>query len=263
MLNPKQANCSYPDKNLCGAGVAFKLAQALLEKHPERSRRAASLLPSFLKLVCIGTIADSVPLVGENRVIARLGLEGLSRPVNHGLKALIEIAGLDGKDITAWDVGFRLAPRLNAAGRMESAQDVIELFTLADAAGAQQVALKLNRLNSERQKAEQDILAEIEERYRRQPESFSDYFLVAGGQGMAPGCYRHCCQPHHGPISSADAGDFLRGGPQDTAPGVLSRIFPCWRRSLPAAIFLSVSAAMPLQPALPCPWNALRNCAGG
>ena len=187
VLNPKQANCSYPDKNLCGTGVAFKLVQALLQTHPELSRRAARLLPSFLKLVCIGTIADSVPLVGENRVIARLGLEGLRKPVNPGLKALIEVAGLDGKNITATDVGFRLAPRLNAAGRMESAQDVIELFTLADAAGAQQLALKLNRLNSERQKAEQDILAEIEERFRRQPESFSDYCLVVEGQGWHRG----------------------------------------------------------------------------
>jgi single-stranded-DNA-specific exonuclease len=187
VLNPKQANCSYPDKNLCGAGVAFKLVQALLQTHPALSRRSARLLPSFLKLVSIGTIADSVPLVGENRVIARLGLEGLRQPVNHGLRALLEVAGLDGKNVTAGDVGFRLAPRLNAAGRMESAQDVIELLTTSDAAGAQQLAVKLNRLNSERQKAEQDILAEIEERYRRQPESFSDSCLVLEGEGWHRG----------------------------------------------------------------------------
>ena len=182
VLNPKQSNCRYPDKDLCGAGVAFKLAQALLQRHPSHSRRLALLLSSFLKLVSIGTIADNVPLVGENRVIARLGLEGLSRPVNHGLKALIEIAGLDGKGITAWDVGFRLAPRLNAAGRMESAQDVIDLFNSSDSASAQRLASKLDRLNAERQKAEQDILTEIDERFREQPESFSDYFLVLEGK---------------------------------------------------------------------------------
>ena len=187
VLNPKQENCRYPDKNLCGVGVAFKLAQALLQRHPEHSRRIAVLLPSFLKLVCIGTIADNVPLIGENRVIARLGLEGLSKPVNHGLKALLEVAGLDGKDITAWDVGFRLAPRLNAAGRMESAQDVIDLFTSNDAAAAQLLALKLNRLNMERQKAELDVLAEIEERHQQQPESFSDNVLVVEGKAWHRG----------------------------------------------------------------------------
>lgn len=187
VLNPKQANCSYPDKNLCGVGVAFKLAQALLQAHPQLQRRSSILLPSFLKLVCIGTIADNVPLVGENRVIARLGLEGLAKPVNHGLKALIEVAGLGGKSITATDVGFRLAPRLNAAGRMESAQDVIDLFTIADIASAQQLALKLNRLNAERQKAEQEILAEIEHRHREHPEAFLDQCLVLQGNGWHRG----------------------------------------------------------------------------
>jgi single-stranded-DNA-specific exonuclease len=187
VLNPKQANCPYPNKNLCGAGVAFKLAQALLQTHPGQAGRMATLLPSFLKLVSIGTIADSVPLVGENRVIARLGLEGLTKPANHGLKALIEVSGLNGKEITAVDVGFRLAPRLNAAGRMENAQDAIELFTTPDAAGAQQIAQKLNRLNSERQKAEQEILEEIEDRQRQKPEIFSDYAIVVEGQGWHRG----------------------------------------------------------------------------
>jgi len=187
VLNPKQPGCPYPDKNLCGAGVAFKLAQALLASHPDTAERAQRLLPSFLKLVCIGTIADSVPLVGENRVIARMGLEGLRLPVNPGLKALVEVARLDGMPITAWDVGFRLAPRLNAAGRMESAQDVIDLFTRADPAQAQELALKLDRLNSERQSAQQAILAEIEERWERQPEAFADTCLVIDGEGWHRG----------------------------------------------------------------------------
>ncbi|MBI1956794.1 MAG: single-stranded-DNA-specific exonuclease RecJ, partial [Acidobacteria bacterium] len=187
VLNPKQPNCSYPDKNLCGAGVAFKLVHALLERHPAGSARLPRLLPSFLKLVCIGTIADNVPLVGENRVIAKVGLEELRLPVNPGLKALLEAAGLDSKTISAWDVGFRLAPRLNAAGRMESAQDVIELLTLAGPERAQELALKLNRLNSERQNAEQQILSEIEARYQKSPESFSDGFLVVDGKGWHRG----------------------------------------------------------------------------
>lgn len=181
VLNPKQPHCPYPDKNLCGAGVAFKLAQALLQAHPAASERAPQLLRSFLKLVAIGTIADSVPLLGENRVIARLGLEELRLPVNPGLKALLEAAGLNGKSITAWDVGFRLAPRLNAAGRMESAQAVIDLFTRTDLEQARELALELNRLNAERQNAEQQILASIEEQYQQQPERFADFCLVLEG----------------------------------------------------------------------------------
>jgi single-stranded-DNA-specific exonuclease len=187
VLNPKQPGCPYPDKNLCGAGVAFKLAQALLATHAETADRVPRLLLSFLKLVCIGTIADSVPLVGENRVIARMGLEGLRLPVNPGLKALVGVARLEGMPITAWDVGFRLAPRLNAAGRMESAQDVIDLFTRADPAQAQELALKLDRLNGERQSAEKAILAEIEERWERQPEEFADTCLVIDGEGWHRG----------------------------------------------------------------------------
>lgn len=187
VLNPKQPGCEYPDKNLCGAGVAFKLAQALLAARPQTSSRLPRLLPSLLKLVCIGTIADSVPLVGENRVMARLGLDGLRLPVNPGLKALVEAAGLNGKPITSWDVAFRLAPRLNAAGRMESAQDVIELFTRASPAAAQELAGKLNRLNSDRQNAEQAILTAIDERIEKTPEEFTGPCLVVAGEGWHRG----------------------------------------------------------------------------
>ncbi|MGH9782794.1 MAG: single-stranded-DNA-specific exonuclease RecJ, partial [Terriglobia bacterium] len=108
-------------------------------------------------------------------------------PVNPGLKALVEVARLDGMPITAWDVGFRLAPRLNAAGRMESAQDVIDLFTRTDPAQAQELALKLDRLNTERQSAERAILAEIAQRWERQPEAFADLCLVMDGEGWHRG----------------------------------------------------------------------------
>ena len=110
VINPVQPGCPYPNKHLCGAAVAYKLAQALLD-----TRLTPRLLQSFLKVVAIGTIADVVPLLGENRVIARFGLEALRQPAQSGLATLIELSGLAGKAISAADVGFRLAPRINAA----------------------------------------------------------------------------------------------------------------------------------------------------
>ncbi len=164
VLNPNQHGCGYPCKALCGAGVAFKVAQALFARFKEPTEQAR-LIPSFLKMVAIATIADAVPLVGENRTIARLGLEGLRRPVNGGLKALMEVSGLaeSGRALNAGDVGFRLGPRINAAGRMDVARDVIELFTCKDQQRCREIAGKLNLLNTERQAEEARIVAAIDE----------------------------------------------------------------------------------------------------
>jgi single-stranded-DNA-specific exonuclease len=176
VLNPNQEGCAYPCKALCGAGVAFKLAQLLLE---ETGR--ARLLPSFLKMVAIATIADAVPLVGENRVFAKLGLDGLRHPVNAGLKALLEVAALSARKLSATDVAFRIAPRLNAAGRMDVAQDVIELFSVKDTHRAQEVAARLNQLNSERQQEEKRIFEAVEERLAGAPDVRDTYCLVVDG----------------------------------------------------------------------------------
>ncbi len=159
VVNPNQQGCEYPCKSLCGAGVAFKIAQALLvDSGRER------LLPSFLKMVAIATIADAVPLIDENRVFAKLGLEGLRKPVNAGLKALLSNCQLDGsRPLSAGDIAFRVAPRLNAAGRMDIAQRVIQLFTEKDGGKAAEMAMELNQLNGDRQQEEQRIVDEISE----------------------------------------------------------------------------------------------------
>jgi single-stranded-DNA-specific exonuclease len=188
VLNPNQAGCEYPCKDLCGAGVAFKLAQALLEESG-RGR----LISSFLKMVAIATIADAVPLVGENRVIASLGLDGLRSPVNAGLKALFEVASLPGgRSLSASDVSFRLAPRLNAAGRMDVAQCVIELFCEKDAARARDIAARLNQLNSDRQFEEGRIMSEIEERLKADPALRDAYCMVIDGPGWHRGVIGIC-----------------------------------------------------------------------
>ncbi len=171
VLNPAQANCPYPFKWLCGAAVAFKLAHALLlsaaettdDPDAQRLRLKRTLIPSFLKLVAIATIADSVPLEGENRVIAALGLRELRNPVQPGLRALMQAAQIpSNRSPTATEVGFRLAPRINAAGRMDIASDVVELFLTKDQPRATELAEKLNRLNDERRATEAKALEAIE-----------------------------------------------------------------------------------------------------
>jgi single-stranded-DNA-specific exonuclease len=167
VLNPNQPGDGYPYKELCGAGVAFKLAQALLEStaadEAGRVRLREKTLPSFLKLLAIATIADAVPLTGENRAIASLGLVELRKPSQAGLRALMELAQIDtARPISATDVGFRLAPRINAAGRMDIASDVVEMFLTRDAEVARVLAEKLHRLNDERRATEAEALRGIE-----------------------------------------------------------------------------------------------------
>jgi single-stranded-DNA-specific exonuclease len=168
ILNPNRPDCRYPNKNLCGAGVALKLVQALLESSGMPAARRAALLDSFLKPVAIATVADVVPLLDENRVIVQRGLSGLRRVRNTGMRALLAVAGFDdGECPSAHQVAFRLAPRINAAGRMATARDVIELFLTEDRDRAKELAEQLDLLNRERQNAEneivQQILAECEE----------------------------------------------------------------------------------------------------
>jgi single-stranded-DNA-specific exonuclease len=188
ILNPNQAGCGYPEKSLCGAAIALKLAQAVLERRdPVRTREKT--LPSFLKMAAIATIADAVPLHGENRVIAALGLSELRRPAGAGLRALFAVAALDpaSKQITGFDVAFRLAPRINAAGRMDVASEVIELFSTRDSHRATELAAKLERLNRERRDAEAAALRVIEQRLASDAELGSDRLLVVDGEGWHRG----------------------------------------------------------------------------
>jgi single-stranded-DNA-specific exonuclease len=188
VLNPNQQGCSYPCKALCGAGVAFKVAQALFAKFKDASEQAR-LIPSFLKMIAMATIADAVPLIDENRAIAKIGLEGLRKPVNGGLKALMEVSGLAdiGRALSAGDVGFRLGPRINAAGRMDVARDVIELFTCKDPARCRDIAQKLDHLNTERQNEEARIVAEIEAQLASEPDLCGKFCLVFDGEGWHRG----------------------------------------------------------------------------
>lgn len=187
VINPNQHGCSYPYKQLCGAGVAFKLAQGLMQRRLE-GKDHNKLLLSFMKVVAIATIADAVPLTGENRVFASLGLDALRKAVNPGLRALLEAARISpNRPPTSGEVGFRIAPRINAAGRMDVARDVIELFSVKDVARAKELAAKLDQLNTDRQEEERRILRLVEERFASEAALCDAYCIVVDGDGWHRG----------------------------------------------------------------------------
>ncbi|HET9208996.1 MAG TPA: single-stranded-DNA-specific exonuclease RecJ [Thermoanaerobaculia bacterium] len=153
-INPRQARCTYPFRDLAAVGLAFKLALALTQ----RCGKALDPAP-LLRVACLGTIADLVPLHGENRVIAALGLKALAQARSHGLKALIEKSGMK-PPFTAADVGFRIGPRINAAGRLHDPERALELLLSRDAGRAAALAAELDGWNRERQAAETKVVEE-------------------------------------------------------------------------------------------------------
>jgi single-stranded-DNA-specific exonuclease len=188
VLNPNRADCAYPEKNLCGAGVALKLVQALLARSGWDTGRKERLLDSFLKMTAIATVADVVPLTGENRVIVKRGLEGLGKVSNPGLRALLEVSGVkEGQIPSARDVAFRIGPRINAAGRMASASDVVEMFLTSDVARAKELASKLHDLNADRQLTEAEMVRTIFDLCVEQPVTDQDAALVFAGEGWHRG----------------------------------------------------------------------------
>ncbi|WP_321472336.1 single-stranded-DNA-specific exonuclease RecJ [uncultured Paludibaculum sp.] len=162
ILNPNRPDCPYPNKNLCGAGVTLKLIQALMESLNWPPDRIVRYSDSFLVMVAIATVADVVPLTGENRIIVKRGLDGLSKTRNPGLRALLETSGVEpGSAMTATDVGFRVSPRINAAGRMDNAREVVEMFLTSDEERARAIATRLDGLNLERQRTGEAIVKAI------------------------------------------------------------------------------------------------------
>jgi len=187
VVNPNQKGCEYPCKQLCGAGVAFKIAHGLMQRRLDHKDQNRFLL-SFMKVVAIATVADAVPLTAENRVFAALGLDALRKAVNPGLKALLELAQISAnRSPSSTEVAFRIAPRINAAGRMDVARDVIELFSVKDASRAKELAAKLDKLNTDRQEEERRILKSAEDRFADDPALCDCYCIVIDGDGWHRG----------------------------------------------------------------------------
>src|SRR3954454_13046035 len=186
VINPKRRDCTYPDKYLAGVGVALKLVQALCRK-----AQRESWLPGFIKVAAIGPLADVVPLVGENRVIAKLGLDLRSRgPHKVGLRALLDVSGLTGKTIDSYHIGFMLAPRVNAAGRMSTPDIAARLLLAVDETRAEEVrqlAQQLDGENVRRQEEEAGILAAARKVVQSDPEIGARSVLVVAGDGWHRG----------------------------------------------------------------------------
>jgi single-stranded-DNA-specific exonuclease len=186
VINPKRHDCTYPDKSLAGVGVALKLVQALCHRAGK-----SKWLPAFVKIAAIGTLADVVPLVGENRVIARLGLGSLSKgPHTIGLRALLDASGLTGKTIDSYQVAFMLAPRVNAAGRMSTPDIATRLLLATDDSlevQARALAEQLNEENLRRQAEEAELVAQAKKAIETDPAVGAHNVLVVGGDGWHRG----------------------------------------------------------------------------
>lgn len=181
VVDPNRSDDESPFKFLCGAGVAFKLCAALEGCEP------AELLDMFGELAALGTIADVMPLVGENRTLVREGLAVLQETMRPGLQALLENAGYAGKPVTAETVSYGLAPRLNAAGRMDTAAVALKLLLCENEEQAAGIAARLGEINTERQQTEQQILAAALQTIQADPARTHDRVLVVSGEGWHPG----------------------------------------------------------------------------
>lgn len=180
VIDPHRADCSYPDKNIAGVGVAFKLCQALWQKMRGKA------FTGDLDIVALGTVADVVPLLGENRKIVQQGLRVLKKSKRPGIQALLAVTELQEKEITAGHIGFVLAPRLNAAGRLASALRGVELLLTEDGEEAQAIAEELDAANRERQAVEQEILQAAEKQIE-EIDVKRAHVLVLHGEGWHPG----------------------------------------------------------------------------
>lgn len=172
LINPKLSNCSYPFKGLAGVGVAYKLCQALIGNPPLE----------WTELVAIGTVADLMPLTGENRILVRTGLESMRKSSFQGIQALLEVSGITKETVTSTNIAFGMAPRINASGRLDHAGRAVSLLTTGDPTEALSLAHELDDLNKRRQKVVEDILqealAQLEEKI--QTEGLPSVIVLAG-----------------------------------------------------------------------------------
>jgi len=174
VLDPKRTDCSYPFKELSGCGVGFKLVQA----YSQKNNIPFEELESFLDLVAVSIASDIVPIVGENRVLAYFGLKRLSESPRNGLKSVIKTAGIENKEITVDDIVFKIGPRINAAGRIESGNNAVELLIAEDETYAISMSDKINAFNNTRKSIDTNITMEAMKEVANSPEMKGRYSTV-------------------------------------------------------------------------------------
>ena len=185
VINPKQPACTYIEKNLAGVGLAYKIAAALIERLRPRLNGSSALASEYLDLVAIGTVADLAPLTGENRALVRKGLEHLKQPQHQGLLSLMHTAGIKPDRISSEHIGFGLGPRLNAAGRLESALAALDLLLTDDVFEAGRLAQQLEVQNRQRQQLTRQIQEQAEaQALSVEPDAL---LLFAADPGFNPG----------------------------------------------------------------------------
>ena len=180
IINPHQPGCDYPFKHLAGVGVAYKLSRALTEGRESEPDK-------YLDLVALGTIADVAPLNGENRILVKAGMKELREAGNEGLKALMEVARVDPEKLTCRDIGFALSPRINAMGRVGSANVALDLLMCGDETRAREIARTLDRENRNRQSIEKDIFKQALERAEKEIDPEEDDVIVLADKAWHPG----------------------------------------------------------------------------
>ena len=218
VINPKQPDCAYPYKQLAGVGLAYKLARALRhEAHPN----TAVAPDDLLDLVAVGTVADVAPLTGENRFLVARGLSSLRTTHRTGLRALFKVSGVDGGNIDSWHIGFNIGPRLNAAGRLDSAQPALELLLTQDPDAATALAERLDEQNRERRALTEDTVDGIR-RFIEADRASSLLYLAAesafnpGVVGLAAG---RLADEFYRPVLVAQRGDAVTRGSARSIPG--------------------------------------------
>lgn len=184
ILNPKRPDCAYPFDSLAGVGVAFKLILALAM---EKGMNTNEVFCKYADIAALGTVADVVPLLGENRIIVDKGLKLLRNPKRPGLRAIIEVAGISSEKITSSNIAFAIAPRLNAAGRLGTATTAVELLLTNDEGRAREIALALDAENKERQLTEKQIFDEAVEMAAADPNFEKKKVIVLAREGWHQG----------------------------------------------------------------------------
>jgi len=183
VVNPQRPDCEYPDKGLCGTGIAYKLCELVADALDADSRPLAA----YLDLVALATVADLVPLTGENRVLVHHGLKRFARTRILGLDALLRVSSLPVAEITAGKLGFVVAPRINAAGRIGESADALRLLLTDDEGEARQLADQLDTTNRSRRDEDKRTLAEALEMLGQDYDPASDFGVVLAGEGWHPG----------------------------------------------------------------------------